>query len=495
MTKNCNTSPFYLQGQSPTIQNQVAIIERFLKKQLPNYAVITISLNGVDIPKDEFGNVNLEIERINYAAGDGISIDDNVISCTITDTTYTAGENISIDENNVISTTVIDDSTQSNKSTWSSNKINSFIQEFNNFTITVVNQLPVSGEPYVLYLVGNGSGEQSNVKDEYLWIVENNVGRWEKIGTTQITILQSDWHQSDTTAQDYIKNKPTDLVHTSDIEGLLRNDGSVYTGKYLEQVQDLDNFQASEGKIVQYIGETNSKYTNGYVYKRVGKQTVIPVGTDYYTVNESTGELAKVGIPNCNYYKIEDSNDPVASNIRWHTILIGTQSEELGAVPVRNVTTSGYTDVVVDIGCYGLYNNKFLRVKEVGNLNERGGIRWGNTQITSNSYVVFEDDSTVYVINHGEGDDALISSNLINIYENEDGIRIYQREYYNQTLFPLELNNGIYQVIGRWNGNFMPHSTSEQVIIDTTEWQQWDVQPREDTSHYVTDSEIGWIEH
>ena len=51
MAKNCNTSPFYLQGQSPTIQNQVAIIERFLKKQLPNYAVITISLNGVDVPK------------------------------------------------------------------------------------------------------------------------------------------------------------------------------------------------------------------------------------------------------------------------------------------------------------------------------------------------------------------------------------------------------------------------------------------------------------
>jgi hypothetical protein len=89
--------------------------------------------------------------------------------------------------------------------------------------------------------------------------------------------VNADWNSESGKSQ--ILNKPTDLVHTSDIEGLLKNDGSVYTGKYLEQVRDLDNFQASEGKIVQYIGETNSKYTNGFIYKKVSSQIIIPAGT------------------------------------------------------------------------------------------------------------------------------------------------------------------------------------------------------------------------
>lgn len=489
MTKNCNTSPFYLQGQSPTIQNQVAIIERFLKKQLPNYAVITVSLNGVDIPKDEFGNVNLEIERINYAAGDGISIDGNVINCTITDTTYTAGENISIDENNVISTTVIDDSTQSNKSTWSSNKINSFIQEFNNFTITVVNQLPVSGEPYVLYLVGNGSEEQSNVKDEYLWIVENNVGRWEKIGTTQITILQSDWHQSDTTAQDYIKNKPTDLVRTSDIEGLLRNDGTVYTGKYLEQVQDLDNFQAPEGKIVQYIGETNSKYTNGFIYKKVGTRKVIPAGSEYIDIEDSSEALSSIGIPNGRYYKVIDENDTVKSKIRYH-IQTGSSyaTRATSCMPVTDAEGGyGYNKPKIGTMCY--INSEFTKIVS---LTYQGN--WIPT---------FENGVTKGLNGYGEGSDSLRDSSTINIFENIDGIRIYTMNYIYEgeeriSVLPLDYvsDEDVYQVITLLITFVYPKNTtsSEQVISDT-EWQQWDVQPREDTSHYVTDSDIGWIEH
>lgn len=351
-----------------------------------------------------------------------------------------------------------------------------------------------------------------NISDNVIEAVEDYIEH------NPIQQVQSNWEETDETSKAYILNKPeipaeqvnadwesesgksqilnkpTDLVHTSDIEGLLRNDGSVYTGKYLEQIRDLDNFQASEGKIVQYIGETNAKYTNSFNYKKVGTKTIIPVGTDYYTVNESTGELAKVGIPNGNYYKIEDLNDPIANNFRWHTQSIGTQSEELGSVPIRNVLADGYINEIVDIGFYGLYNKRFLKIKEVGNLNERGGLKTGYTQITKNSYVVFEDDTTVYFRNSGEGDDNLIPLNYLNIYENEDGLRVYQYRNYNQTLFPVELNNGVYQVIGRWAGNFIGHTTSEQVIIDTEEWQQC-IPPEEDTSHYVTDSEIGWIEH
>lgn len=41
-------------------------------------------------------------------------------------------------------------------------------------------------------------------------------------------------------------------------------------GKFVKQVEDLDSYtDAPDGEIVEYIGETNSNYTNGYFYKRI----------------------------------------------------------------------------------------------------------------------------------------------------------------------------------------------------------------------------------
>lgn len=46
---------------------------------------------------------------------------------------------------------------------------------------------------------------------------------------------------------------------------------SVPKGNFLEQVADLDSYDnAPEGKIVQYIGQTNEKYTRNFTYEKVG---------------------------------------------------------------------------------------------------------------------------------------------------------------------------------------------------------------------------------
>ena len=42
------------------------------------------------------------------------------------------------------------------------------------------------------------------------------------------------------------------------------------SGNYLEQVSDLDAYtDAPDGKIVQYIGQTNDQYTRGFLYERI----------------------------------------------------------------------------------------------------------------------------------------------------------------------------------------------------------------------------------
>lgn len=319
--------------------------------------------------------------------------------------------------------------------------------------------------------------------------------------------VNADWNS--TSGKSQILNKPTDLVHTSDIEGLLRNDGSVYTGKYLEQVQDLDNFQASEGKIVQYIGETNSKYTNGYIYKKVGTPTVIPAGTDYIQVSYDSNrlKLGDVGIENGIYYKT-DKKDEITSNIRDFFLqkcpAIGT---DRGYVPVSYRKKMYLVQFV-----YAFYTqNNQLYFNKIANATYD---TVDNVLIPYN--VTFEDGTLVRstylsLIGHensGVGNGEPIPESKIIIFENIFGHKIYCIEtnnIYNLKYKMLVLNDmgDYYQVVNpdihdyTHYANYFNNGTTteEQIIGSVTEWQQWDSQPRNDTSHFVTDSDIGWIEH
>lgn len=334
--------------------------------------------------------------------------------------------------------------------------------------------------------------------------------------------IQADWNETDTSSKAFIQNKPTipeeqvnadwnsesgksqilnkptDLVHTSDIEGLLRNDGSVYTGKYLEQVRDLDNFQASEGKIVQYIGETNSKYINSYIYKKVGTQIIIPAGTEYINIDNrwATYGFSECGITPGVYYKT-NKTDSISENIMkessWSYVTYS------GGV---NVYSDG-TDFKVRVGSIGVWwisgsENRF-QIRPV-------------EQVYYRQYQGVSYPSSIQ-LEHGLGDDlgARIGQPIvpsfylpseITIFESLGGKKIYCYESNGQYyVLPLDFDGEHYQEIPyarniNSNNKYYTYGTTQESIdIDTTEWQQWDVQPREDTSHYVTDTEIGWIEH
>lgn len=307
--------------------------------------------------------------------------------------------------------------------------------------------------------------------------------------------VNADWESESGKSQ--ILNKPTDLVRTSDIEGLLRNDGTVYTGKYLEQVEDLDNFQASEGKIVQYIGETNSKYTNSFNYKKVETQTVIPAGTDFINIKSSGGYgLSKCGITQGIYYKT-DKTDAISGNIMkaspW------SYAQKIGGV---NVYPDG-ADFKVRVGSIGVYwisgseNRYQLRqVETVYYKTTSQGISYPYRIILENG--LYDDLQAYY--NKPIVPSYYLQSE-ITIFESLDGKKIYCYESNGQYyVLPLDFDGEHYQAIpdalfiNSNNYYYTYGTTQESIDIDTTEWQQC-LPPEEDTSHYVLDSDIGWIEH
>lgn len=69
-------------------------------------------------------------------------------------------------------------------------------------SILIVDQLPQTWEPGTIYIV-----KWALYSTMYVWDPDHNV--FVKVGTTQLTLQeQADWLQTDTTAVDYIKNKP-----------------------------------------------------------------------------------------------------------------------------------------------------------------------------------------------------------------------------------------------------------------------------------------------
>lgn len=379
MAKNCNTSPFYLQGQSPTIQNQVAIIERFLKKQLPNYAVITVSLNGVDIPKDEFGNVDLSIETIKGDKGD-------------------KG----------------DPGEKGDKGDKGDPGING-----------------IDGKDGADGIDGSDGADGKSAYE--IWIEQGNIG----------------------TEEDFLE--------------WLRQ------GNYLKQIENLDEYEGETNEIVQYIGETNSKYTNGYVYKKVGSRKIIQPGTRYIEINDSTGELLKVGVPNGRYYNIDEYEE-----IIWHTYYLG--SPTIGEIPVKS-DERGF-NLVTNIGSYAIVNNKFLKITSVSNLDDNGYLKVGYTYGSGrNSIIGFEDGTEIELNNQGRGVESPITQRNLSVYESQDGIKIYQwYPGYSDSVLITEDWGDAKRAISF--STFIIRNTTEEIIIDTTEWQQWDSQPREDIKQY-----------
>ena len=115
----------------------------------------------------------------------------------------TAGDNIEITSGGTISVTgIINDSVVSYDTTYSSSKILDLVNAIAQFNVEVVDALPESGmTTNTIYLVPSSNwnfgdnleitfSEKNNERDEYLWIIDESTGegRWELIGSTQISL-------------------------------------------------------------------------------------------------------------------------------------------------------------------------------------------------------------------------------------------------------------------------------------------------------------------
>ena len=137
---------------------------------------------------------------------------------------------------------------------------------------------------------------------------------------------------------------------------------SAVEGQYLMQVPDLDAYTtAPDGKIVQYIGETNDKYKHGFIYEKVGGDAVvIPAGTAYVDVKNPYSEDEMVEFVG-RYYKSESCDKFVLQGNGYALLLCNAATPKPGdlfvtgdgldsPVEVASVQDTGSSYVVALVG-------------------------------------------------------------------------------------------------------------------------------------------------
>lgn len=142
-------------------------------------------------------------------------------------------------------------------------------------TITVVTELPQTGDPDRIYLVPNESSRTNDIYDEYIWLVEQS--KWEFLGNKHVDVDLTDY---------YTKEEVDALIPQVDSYTKVESDN-----KYAVKA-DVYTKSEVDGLIVPQVNaytkqESDSKYAtietvNNKVDKVVGKQ----LSTEDYTTEE-----------------------------------------------------------------------------------------------------------------------------------------------------------------------------------------------------------------
>lgn len=110
-----------------------------------------------------------------------------------------------------------------------------------------------------LYLVPASSATTGNLFDEWVYVDS----AWEKVGSVDVEIPQSDWTQNDSTAADYIKHKPTIPAAQVQADWAQTDSAAV---DYIKNKLEIDDSLSIQGAAADAakVGELKSAF-EGYV--------------------------------------------------------------------------------------------------------------------------------------------------------------------------------------------------------------------------------------
>lgn len=176
-----------------------------------------------------------------------------------------------------------------------------------------VSDFPPTGESGKIYIA-----RDTNITYRWGGSTYVHIGSDLALGETASTAYRGDRGQ---TAYDHSQTEGnphnTTIAQISGLQDALNGkQPTIGKNEFLKQVSDLDNYNAQNGEIVEYIGSTTSNYVNGYTYKFKNisvPQKSIVVESNNYGVAEGVYEYESNANPIVNlqqtYKNYGDNND------------------------------------------------------------------------------------------------------------------------------------------------------------------------------------------
>lgn len=143
-----------------------------------NYAVLDDKFTSIYETITNYGDI------VSYNATDFATANQGILA----DTALQPNDNISLLNNNAgYITNAVNDLTNYylKSETYTKTEVQQLIASIPKFTVTVVQELPVTGQPMTLYLLPK-DGEYPDVYEEYVWVTDTN--RFELIGSTAVDL-------------------------------------------------------------------------------------------------------------------------------------------------------------------------------------------------------------------------------------------------------------------------------------------------------------------
>ena len=136
-------------------------------------------------------------------------------------------------------------------------------------------------------ILGKKEGDEQTLKEKFAALGEGYSDIYTFINTVKSFLKDADASDKTINRWKEIEAFLSGITDTQNLTTMLANLKeeilqSCPKGNFLEQVEDLDAYtDAPDGKIVQYIGQTNEQYKRGFIYERKSNSVVIPQETWY----------------------------------------------------------------------------------------------------------------------------------------------------------------------------------------------------------------------
>ena len=217
-----NATQYAAIGSIPTVNDATLTITKnstsvgtFTANASSNVTVdITVPTATSDLTNDSGFITSADLPTVNNAT---LTIQKNGTNVQ----TFTANASSDVTANITVPTAVSDLTNDSGYQTASdvTTAINSAISGITGISFEVVQTLPASGDAGTIYLVSHG-GSGTNVFDEYIWVVVNNVGSWEMIGTTAADFTDVAYYDSVNNRLSANSSMFWEIASNNDIAGL-----------------------------------------------------------------------------------------------------------------------------------------------------------------------------------------------------------------------------------------------------------------------------------